>query len=88
MNRLFPFLCILLLSVLPIKAQLSEKGDEQGFEIPTTTDLPEDMQAIKEARNHWWPLSMKNKDERTAWYKEARFGCFIHWGVYSTAAGY
>lgn len=88
MNRLFPFLCILLLSVLPIKAQLSEKGDEQGFEIPTTTDLPEDMQAIKEARDHWWPQSMKNKDERTAWYKEARFGCFIHWGVYSTAAGY
>lgn len=88
MNRLSPFLCILLLSVLPIKAQLSEKGDEQGFEIPTTTDLPEDMQAIKEARDHWWPQSMKNKDERTAWYKEARFGCFIHWGVYSTAAGY
>src|SRR4051812_6620184 len=23
------------------------------------------------------------RDERVAWHKEARFGCFVHWGVYS-----
>src|SRR5258706_15798577 len=23
------------------------------------------------------------RDARVAWHKEARFGCFVHWGVYS-----
>ena len=27
------------------------------------------------------------KDERMAWWREARFGMFIHWGVYAVAAG-
>ena len=25
-------------------------------------------------------------DERTAWYREAKFGMFIHWGPYSLAS--
>jgi alpha-L-fucosidase len=31
--------------------------------------------------------SQKAKDERMAWWREARFGMFIHWGVYSVPAG-
>jgi alpha-L-fucosidase len=27
-------------------------------------------------------------DERMEWWREARFGMFIHWGLYSAAAGY
>ena len=27
------------------------------------------------------------EDERTAWYRAAKFGMFIHWGVYSALAG-
>jgi len=27
------------------------------------------------------------KDERMAWWREARFGMFIHWGIYSVPAG-
>jgi len=27
------------------------------------------------------------KDERMPWWREARFGMFIHWGVYSVPAG-
>lgn len=26
-------------------------------------------------------------DARVAWHREARFGCFVHWGVYSGPAG-
>jgi alpha-L-fucosidase len=26
------------------------------------------------------------RDTRVAWHKEARFGCFVHWGVYSALA--
>ena len=28
------------------------------------------------------------RDARMAWWREARFGMFIHWGLYSQAAGY
>jgi alpha-L-fucosidase len=31
----------------------------------------------------WWRESMKTHDERMAWWREARFGMFVHWGVYS-----
>ena len=27
------------------------------------------------------------RDQRMAWWREARFGMFIHWGVYSVPAG-
>src|SRR5258705_538207 len=32
----------------------------------------------------WWRDSMKTHDERIGWWREARFGMFVHWGVYST----
>jgi alpha-L-fucosidase len=31
----------------------------------------------------WWSESMKTRDERVRWWGEARFGMFVHWGVYS-----
>jgi alpha-L-fucosidase len=46
-----------------------------------------DQQAIDEAMTGWWTASMRNHDERIAWWKEARFGMFIHWGVYSLPGG-
>src|SRR4051812_33843761 len=27
------------------------------------------------------------RDARVAWHREARFGCFMHWGVYSELGG-
>ena len=31
--------------------------------------------------------SVMEKDERMAWWREAKFGLFIHWGVYAVPAG-
>jgi alpha-L-fucosidase len=31
----------------------------------------------------WWRESMQTHDERIAWWREAKFGMFVHWGVYS-----
>ncbi len=31
--------------------------------------------------------SAAERDARMAWFREARFGMFIHWGVYSVPAG-
>jgi len=35
-----------------------------------------------------WPdESPAERDRRMAWWREARFGMFIHWGIYSTLGG-
>src|SRR6266436_5589656 len=31
--------------------------------------------------------SASEHDQRMAWFREARFGLFIHWGLYSVPAG-
>jgi alpha-L-fucosidase len=46
-----------------------------------------DEKAVEEALQTWWTASMKTHDQRIAWWREAQFGCFIHWGVYSTFGG-
>jgi alpha-L-fucosidase len=46
-----------------------------------------DQKAINDAVQGWWTASMKTHDQRIAWWREAKFGCFIHWGVYSTFGG-
>lgn len=46
-----------------------------------------DQKAIDEARKGWWKTSMQTHDERIQWWREARFGMFIHWGIYSVPAG-
>src|SRR5262245_33485910 len=46
-----------------------------------------DEKAVEEALQGWWPASMKTHDQRIAWWREARFGCFIHWGPYSVFGG-
>ena len=35
----------------------------------------------------WWRDSMKTVEQRLAWFEQARFGMFIHWGVYSHVGG-
>jgi alpha-L-fucosidase len=34
----------------------------------------------------WW-ITTTPADDRLAWWREARFGMFIHWGLYSILAG-
>lgn len=46
----------------------------QTFDIPSP-DAPE---------LDWWRNSISHRDERLGWWREARFGMFVHWGVYST----
>ena len=35
----------------------------------------------------WWTASMKTQEQRIAWWREAKFGMFIHWGIYSLPGG-
>jgi alpha-L-fucosidase len=63
-----------LLASQPLLAdEASPPAKAEKFDLPSK-DSPEVA---------WWRDSMKTRDERLAWFREARFGMFIHWGVYS-----
>jgi alpha-L-fucosidase len=61
------------------------KGDDEGILMQQAASR--DSIAISQAINGWWTASMKNHDARSAWWREAKFGCFIHLGVYSVPGG-
>lgn len=46
-----------------------------------------DQLVIDEAMKGWWTASMKTQGQRIQWWKEAKFGMFIHWGIYSLPGG-
>ncbi len=46
-----------------------------------------DEAAVKDADSGWYGNALKTRDQRLQWFREARFGCFIHWGVYSALGG-
>jgi hypothetical protein len=73
----------MFLFALPLFAQI--QGDEDAN--MQNQAKKRDLQAINEARKGWWTESMKSHDSRIEWWKEARFGMFVHWGVYSTPGG-
>jgi alpha-L-fucosidase len=39
------------------------------------------------AQNSNISTSSKQNDSRMQWWKDAKFGIFIHWGIYSVPAG-
>lgn len=83
MKKVYFLLPFLLLCSIQLLAQ--DAGDEAKKMSNEVTHRDED--ALKEAREDWWTQSMENHDQRMAWWREARFGMFIHWGVYSVAGG-
>jgi alpha-L-fucosidase len=57
-------------------------------ELPAEADPPSvagsfGLPAQDSPEAAWWQASMKTRDERLAWWRDARFGMFVHWGVYS-----
>src|SRR3954471_9127151 len=46
-----------------------------------------DEAAAKDALDGWWTTALKGRDQRLQWWRDAKFGCFIHWGVYADLAG-
>ncbi|WP_312340280.1 alpha-L-fucosidase [Sphingobacterium sp.] len=42
-----------------------------------------DKNALVEAENGWWKQAASTREQRIKKWKEATFGMFVHWGVYS-----
>jgi len=62
---------------LPVVRAVLPATERLSFSVPDK-DGPE-MQ--------WWRDSQKTRDQRIQWWRDARFGMFIHWGVYSGLGG-
>lgn len=77
-------ICIFLLSLYRIIAFAQNGGDEAGMQNKAQA---RDKKELDKALNGWWKESMKTHDARLQWWREARFGMFIHWGVYSLPGG-
>lgn len=76
-----------LFFLLSLTVESQNRGDEQGMAILEKLQLPQDKEAVAEAYATWWTKSQENLGQRMEWYADAKFGCFIHWGVYSVPAG-
>src|SRR3954454_21795830 len=55
--------------------------------ILTAQSGSRDQQAIQQAQQTWWKAAQSTRNQRLAWWRDARFGAFIHWGVYSGPGG-
>ncbi len=52
-------------------------------EVAESTDTAFGLPDKDSPQVQWWRDSQTNLDDRLAWFRDARFGMFIHWGVYS-----
>ena len=85
MNAVKITLLLLLFNILANVTLAQVKGDEDT-DMTNSAKL-RDQKAIDEAMNGWWAESKKTHENRVEWWREARFGMFIHWGVYSVPGG-
>ena len=56
-------------------------GQLAGSRIPTTDAADHPVKSIQDTE------TVAQRDERMAWWRAARFGMFIHWGLYAVPAG-
>lgn len=76
--------CLLCLSVSSLAfGQVAGDEDKEMF----NQSKERDQKAIDQALNTWWTASMKTHEQRIQWWRDAKFGMFIHWGIYSLPAG-
>lgn len=64
---------IRLVSAIAVLGLCAASLEAQPFKLP-----PKDSPELA-----WWSESLKTHEERIAWWREAKFGMFVHWGVYS-----
>ncbi|MEI2274855.1 alpha-L-fucosidase [Sphingobacterium sp. ML3W] len=77
------FVLMLSTTVMVVMGQVQNvnKGNEAAdmFNDPSTRD----RNAILVAEAGWWKESLVGQEQRLKKWKEASFGMFVHWGIYS-----
>ena len=82
MKKLLMVLALVLVRFFAF-AQTAGDEDKEMFNQSKSRD----QKAIDEAVNTWYTKSMKTHEQRIQWWRDAKFGMFIHWGIYSLPAG-
>lgn len=83
---------VALPQLLDKKADLPLDEDEQvaicgdGSVIPSPPRLPIDL-SEGSLDLAWWRKVIKTREQRIEWWRNARFGCFIHWNASVIPAG-
>jgi len=78
---------VILLILLPVNfAAFSQVNGDEDKEM-FNQSKKRDQKAIDEAVKTWYTASMKTHEQRIQWWRDAKFGMFIHWGIYSLPAG-
>jgi alpha-L-fucosidase len=72
-------------SLSPDEAQRRLDANNEPLKVGAAAE--KDAAAIKDAKTGWYAEALKTRDQRLAWWREARFGCFVHWGAYSVLGG-
>ena len=81
-------LCASQINAQNVSLLPANSGDEQGLEIPKNIVLKQDKDAYVEALKTWYTDDLKKNSHRLDWFADAKFGCFIHWGVSSPLGGF
>jgi alpha-L-fucosidase len=74
MNKTLLLLFLGLIVIAPAEAKTTSAADEG-----VTVEMSSANSVVAETR--------EQRDTRMAWWREAKFGLFIHWGVYAVPAG-
>lgn len=74
---------------LPAQTPSADQGRSDAANEPMAMGdaAQRDAAAVKDAEAGWYAEALKTRDQRLEWWREARFGCFIHWGAYSVLGG-
>jgi alpha-L-fucosidase len=72
-------------NIEPDEAQKQLDTGNESMKVGDTA--AQDTAAIQDAKTGWYTEALKTSDQRLAWWREARFGCFVHWGAYSVLGG-
>lgn len=72
-------------SMAPDEAQRQLDANNEPTKVGNAA--ARDAAAIQDAKTGWYAESLKTRDQRLQWWREARFGCFVHWGAYSVLGG-
>ncbi|HVZ30072.1 MAG TPA: alpha-L-fucosidase [Asticcacaulis sp.] len=65
----------------------SSPAPAQDAAPPSPVIAERDAAAAKAAQTGWYAEALKTRDQRLAWFRDARLGTFIHWGPYSVLGG-
>ncbi len=93
MTRFAAALCTVARSVVVTSTCMSACGtvlaqdDQSASRRISPQARQRDQAAVNDALDGWWTAALQNRDERLQWWRDAKFGCFIHWGVYADPAG-